>query len=151
MKTALLILSLYFVLLSCSDDTSSKLVGAWEIDQLKIQMNSFKNSDSSKTIEATGKNWEEKNKVRNIRTFYNADGTYHSVHKTLKDSIFYDPAGTWKIENDTLTIQDTIPKRVTYKFKIKMSESFVEYWGVEDFDGDGKVDDDYYSKQVKVK
>jgi hypothetical protein len=146
-----LFLSLTCLFFSCADEKQSDLVGVWQIDELKIHMPSFKNSDSANNFIVTGKDWEAKTQTRNIQTHYNSDGTYHSVHKNLKDSIVYDPAGTWKIENDTLIIQDTIPKRVTYKFKIKMSESFVEFWGVEDFDGDGKVDDEYYSKQVKIK
>jgi hypothetical protein len=66
-------------------------------------------------------------------------------------AFFYDPAGTWRIENDTLIIQDAIPKRTTYRFKIKAGSSFAEYWGIEDFDQDGKTDDNYYSKQRKIR
>lgn len=90
-------------------------------------------------------------KSRNIQTYFADNGTYHSVHKNLQDSIVYDPAGTWKIENDSLTIKDTIPKPIIYKFKIKLDKGFVEYWGLMDFDQDGQIDDEYYSKQQKIK
>ena len=143
-------IALFFFIFSCADKKQPDVAGVWEIEELKITMNSYRNSDSSRVPEATGKNWEEKMKVRNIQTYYNPDGTYHSVHKTLQDSIFYDPAGTWKIENDTITIQDTIPARITYRFKVKVDQDVVEYWGVQDFDQDGKPDDDYYSKQRRI-
>lgn len=144
-------IALTIIVFSCATKKQSDLVGAWEIDEMKITMHSFQNTDSVKVIEVNGNEWEEKMKARNIQTYFDNDGTYHSVHKNLQDSIIYDPAGTWRIENDTLIIQDTIPKRVTYKYKIKVDKFFVEYWGVEDFDQDGKVDDEYYSRQRRIK
>jgi len=146
-----LLLAVFVVIFSCSNKKQPDLAGVWEIDELKITMNSYQNSDSVQVIEVNRSNWEEKMKVRNIQTYYNPDGTYHSVHRNLHDSIFYDPAGTWRIENDTLVIHDTIPKQTTYRFKVKTNKDFVEYWGMEDFDQDGKVDDDYYSKQRRIK
>jgi len=143
--------ALTIVLFSCADRKQSDLAGVWEIDKMKITMHSFRNTDSIRVVEVNGSEWEEKMKARNIRTYFDDDGTYHSVHKNLQDSVTYDPAGTWKIERDTLIIQDTIPEQVTYKFKIKMDKSFVEYWGVEDFDQDGKADDEYYSRQRRIK
>ncbi len=143
-------ISFVFTTSSCSDKSHSDLTGVWEIEELKITIETFNNSDSTEIIEANEKNWEAKMKSRNIRTYYNGDGTYHSVHKDLNDNITYDPAGTWKIIKDSLIVQDTFPKPVTYKFKLKVEEDFVEYWGLEDFDQDGKADDEYYSKQRRV-
>jgi hypothetical protein len=145
--------SILFLILasSCSDSKNQQLIGTWEIKELKIKLNSFQNRDTVMVIEATAENWEQKMKTRNIQTTYNLDGSYHSLHRNLNDSITYDPAGTWTIHNDTLTIQDTIPKRVIYTFKIKASTDSIEYWGIEDFDQDGKIDDEYYSKQQRVK
>ncbi|MFY9159095.1 hypothetical protein [Aquirufa ecclesiirivi] len=138
------------VLFSCSQATSKAIVGTWEIAHLRIIMPSFKNSDSTQKIEVYGKDWEAKMKAKNIQTTYSADGRYHSLHRNLQGKATYDPAGTWSIVQDTLIIQDTIPKRITYKFKFKIKKNQIEYWGVEDFDLDGKVDDQYYSKQVKL-
>lgn len=146
-----LFLFLMIGIYSCNREKPSDLVGVWEIDQLKINMKTYQNSDSTQVVEVSGKNWEEKMKVRNIQTYFNADGTYHSLHRNLQDSTIYDPAGTWKILGDSLIIQDTIPQRITYKFKFKVDKSVVEYWGTQDFDQDGKVDDEYYSKQLKIK
>ena len=149
-KIFTLLVSFVIIATSCSDSSHPDLTGVWEIEELKITMNTFNNSDSAEVIEANGKNWETKMKSRNIKTYYNSDGTYHSLHKDLNDNITYDPAGTWKIINDSLIIQDTFPKPVTYKFKLKVQEDLVEYWGLEDFDQDGKADDEYYSKQRRV-
>lgn len=145
-------LFVFFVIMvsSCSESSHPELTGVWEIEELKITMNTFNNSDSTEVIEANGKNWETKMKSRNIRTYYKSDGTYHSVHKDLNDNITYDPAGRWKIIKDSLIVQDTFPKPVTYKFKIILREDFVEYWGLQDFDQDGNADDEYYSKQRRI-
>jgi len=140
-----------FLLFSCMTGKQVNLVGVWEVDSLKITMHSLNNSSVDRVLEANGRDWEAKMKVRNIQTHFNPDGTYHSVHKNLQDSIFYDPAGSWNIEGDSIVIQDTIPKRIRYVFKIKIEDEFVEYWGVEDFDQDGKIDDEYYSRQRKLK
>lgn len=138
------------VLFSCGQATSKAIIGTWEIAHLRITMPSYKNSDSTQKIEVYGKDWEAKMKAKNIQTTYSADGRYHSLHRNLQGKATYDPAGTWRIVQDTLIIQDTIPKRITYKFKFKIKKNQIEYWGVEDFDLDGKVDDQYYSKQVKL-
>lgn len=127
------------------------LTGTWEIEKLTITMNTYKNSDTSNIIEATADNWEQKMNSRNIRTTYNADGTYHSLHRDLNDSVFYDPAGTWKIIGDTLFVQDTFPARRSYRFRVMVDSSFAEFRGIEDFDGDGKADDEYYSLQRRIK
>lgn len=138
------------ILISCSPKASRAIVGTWEIAHLKITMPSYKNSDSTQNIEVLGKDWEAKMKVKNILTTYAADGTYHSLHRNLQGKTTYNPAGRWQIIQDTLIIQDTIPKRITYKFRFKIKKNQIEYWGVEDFDLDGKVDDQYYSRQVKL-
>jgi hypothetical protein len=148
-KNRFFIAIIYFFI-SCSNEPRPDLAGIWEIDELTVNMHTYQNSDSGKVVKVTGKDWEEKMKIRNIQTHYNSDGTYHSVHRNLQDSIFYDPAGKWKIENDSLIIQDTIPQRMTYKFKIKLGKSSVEYWGLTDFDQDGKEDDEYYSRQRRI-
>ncbi|MHA8087716.1 hypothetical protein [Aquirufa sp. Wall-65K1] len=135
---------------SCSQPTSKAIIGTWEIAHLKISMPTYKNTDSTFQMEVLAKDWEAKMKAKNIQTTYSADGRYHSLHRNLQGKTTYDPAGTWTIKQDTLIIQDTIPKRITYKFKLKIKKKQVEFWGIEDFDLDGKVDDLYYSRQVKL-
>lgn len=144
------LLSIFLVIaLSCTD-TDQRLTGTWEIEEMKIRMNSFQNSQSDTVIEVTSDSWEEKMKTRNIQTTFNADGTYHSLHRNLKDSVVYDPAGIWSIRGDSLVIQDTIPVNVTYKYKVLIGDGVAEFWGTEDFDQDGKVDDEYYSRQRRI-
>ena len=130
---------------------SSKLIGTWEIDELIIKLNSQNNSNDTITITANRANWETKMVSRNIQTTYSSDGKYHSLHRNLKDSITYDPLGYYQIKGDSLYITDTFPQKKNYVFRMKLIKNQVEFFGIADFDGDGKVDDEYYSKQIKIK
>lgn len=149
-KQFLIILTLPFMSF-CNNAKQGNIVGTWEIDRMKITMNTFQNSDKDQVMEVTAKNWEQKMRTRNIQTTYNEDGTYHSVHRNLQDSIVYDPAGTWEIIGDTLVIQDTFPTRAEYKYRVKIDGDIAEFWGKEDFDQDGNIDDEYYSKQKRIR
>ena len=129
---------------------SGQLIGTWTNTYMKVDMHTFNNSDSTKVLEVNENNWEEKMKIQVIRTFFRANGTYNSEHRNLKDSIVYNPAGNWSIVNDSLLMTDTFPQAgLSYKFKLAIKDSTAEFWGLEDFDQDGKKDDAYYGKQNK--
>ena len=148
MKYLISIISICLFLSSCK---SPNLVGTWQIETLQISLNSFKNSDENKLISADRENWEQKMKSRNILTTYTKEGLYHSLHRNLKDSIVYDPHGVYIVIGDSLFIQDTFPEKRNYSFKMILRKDTVEFFGTEDFDSDGKVDDEYYSKQSRLK
>ncbi|MFY8021176.1 MAG: hypothetical protein ACOVP1_08260 [Bacteroidia bacterium] len=130
---------------------STGIIGTWEIEELNIKLNSINNTNDTQIFSAKRENWETKMRSRNIQTTYTSDGKYHSLHRNLKDSITYDPHGYYQIKGDSLYITDTFPKKQNYVFKMKLNKKQVEFFGMEDFDGDGKIDDEYYSKQIKIK
>ncbi|MBK7038613.1 MAG: hypothetical protein IPH42_20360 [Bacteroidetes bacterium] len=55
-----MLVSFVIIATSCSDNSHPDLTGVWEIEELKITLNTFNNSDSAEVIEANGKNWETK-------------------------------------------------------------------------------------------
>ena len=113
-------------------------------------MPTYKNSDTSKTLEVDEQSWEQRLNGRTISTFFRQDGTYNSIHRDLKDSIVYNPAGLWRVAGDSLFMTDTFPQRgLTYKYKFAIENNIAEFWGIEDFDQDGKEDDQYYGRQRK--
>ena len=149
-----LLFSVLFVACYSTRQQESKLqqslTGEWRNTYLKVIMNSFKNSDTPRILEVNEANWEEKLKGKTIRTFYKQDGTYNSEHRNLKDSIVYNPAGRWMVSGDSLYMTDTFPKRgITYRYKFKITADIAEFWGIEDFDQDGREDDGYYGRQRK--
>lgn len=126
------------------------LVGEWRNTYLKVIMPTYKNSDTSKTLEVDEQSWEQRLNGRTISTFFRQDGTYNSIHRDLKDSIVYNPAGLWRVAGDSLFMTDTFPQLgLTYKYKFAIENNIAEFWGIEDFDQDGKEDDQYYGRQRK--
>jgi hypothetical protein len=129
---------------------SGRLTGVWDNLSLKIKMNSFNNTDSTRVFEVDEKDWEQKMRIRPIRTIYRKDGSYNSEHRNLNDSIIYNPAGKWYILGDTIFMTDTFPERgLTYKYHVRIKGNIVEFTGVEDCDRDGKKDDEYFGIQCK--
>ena len=127
---------------------TEQLVGEWRNVTLRIEMNRIGGKDSVKVFEVDEKNWESRMNIRPIRTFYNADGTYHSVHANLNDSVVYDPAGVWTLQGDSLFMTDTFPARgPRYSYQLKINGNMAEFRGLEDSDGDGEKDDLYFGTQ----
>ena len=129
---------------------AKNLVGEWRNIHLKLDMQTFRNSDSNYVFEVSEQDWEKKMNIRPIRTFYREDGTYNSLHLNLRDSVVYNPAGTWKVVGDSLFMQDTFPVRAeVYRYKLRITNKLAEFTGVEDGDRDGKKDDLYFGRQWK--
>jgi|GEM_PF-650455 len=150
-----LLIVLSFALFACDlhsphgkNSNKSSLVGEWKNTYMKVTMESFRNSDSTKIIEVDESNWEEKLKAKTVRTFFREDGTYNSEHRDLNDSIFYNPAGKWRIEGDSLYMTDTFPEKgISYTYWLQVNDSIAEFRGLEDFDQDGNIDDQYIGRQ----
>lgn len=161
MRIILLVISLF--LISCavkenSENLSDQLTGEWRNISMKVEMQTINNTDSASTLEVTEANWEQVLKIRTIQTFFKADGTYNSVHTNLNDSVIYNPAGKWSVTGDSIIMTDTFPQAgISYKYRLSIREQntngkqelLAEFWGVEDFDQDGKKDDSYYGVQRK--
>lgn len=130
---------------------AEQLVGEWRNIYGKVTLRSADNTDSSRVMEVREDNWEALMNMKPIRTFFKADGTYNSEHRNLSDSIVYNPAGKWKIAGDSLLMVDTMPQAgVSYKYKVIITDSIAEFFGVEDFDRDGVKDDEYYGRQRRL-
>lgn len=129
---------------------SDDLIGEWRNTYIKVTMNSVSGApDSVMVMEADTANWEQVVRLKPIRTFFNEDGSYHSDHYGLNDSLLFSARGTWAVSNDTLTMDQTTPNVATYKFKTAINNDVVTFSGRLDFDEDGAEDDDYIGKQQK--
>jgi hypothetical protein len=125
-----------------------QLHGQWRNVYLKLEMNSYRNSDSTRVFEVSEEDWEARMGIRPIRTFYWADGTFNSLHYNLDDSLVFSPSGKWWLEKDSLVMLDTFPARgAVYKYQVRLYDGIAEFSGIEDSDGDGKKDDLYYGTQ----
>jgi hypothetical protein len=150
---------IFLLLFSCSQpaDHSAALLpqqlhGQWRNIYMKLEMDSYKGTDSLKVLEVDERSWESVMKIRPIRTYFWYDGTYNSAHYDLHDSLFYNPAGRWKLVGDSITMVDTFPKPgLTYRYKVALKGDILEFTGKEDLDGDGSADDHYYGTQRRFR
>ena len=128
---------------------ASRLVGEWNNISIKVDIQTENDSDSNGVFEAKRGEWEQVLKIRPIRTFFNADSTWHSAHYTLKDSLFYDPSGRWWIEGDSLVMQQQLPAPETTKYLLTLNGDTASFRGILDWDTDKKRDDIYFGEQIR--
>lgn len=150
---------LLFLVCGCTTSTTKdeaknsladELIGEWRNTYIKITMNSFNGiTDSIRVMEADTSNWEDVIKMKPIRTFFEADGTYHSDHYSISDSLLFIAKGTWKTSHDTLTLDQTSPNEGIYSFKTSIKDGIATFSSTLDFDEDGLSDDTYFGQQKK--
>ena len=150
--SCLLILS---VLVSCSPNKrkstlASDLTGEWSNTYLKVEMNSYQNQDTTVIMMADTSNWESVLGIKPIRTFFLKDGTYHSDHYSLSDSLLFSASGSWRIEEDTLVMDEVDPAVASYRMKVLIENNQAEFSGLLDFDEDGHEDDFYLGRQKRI-
>lgn len=134
-----------------SKSLKDELTGDWMSNSLKVEMAGANNSNRDSVFEANASNWVNVIGIKPIVTHFRPDGTYNSEHYSKKDSLFYNPYGKWQIVGDSLIMNDTTGGNTRYAYRAEVKNDTAYFWGMEDFDGDGKVDDKYYGTQLRVK
>ncbi len=59
------------------------------------------------------------------------------------------PSGVWHITADSITITQLKPEKNTYTLYVSINKNLATFNGFLDFDGDGKIDDEYFGVQKK--
>ncbi|HEX2630772.1 MAG TPA: hypothetical protein VHM26_17265 [Chitinophagaceae bacterium] len=137
-------------LIACNEKETT-LAGDWDNKYINIKTNSKNNTDSSETLEISGADWQTKLKANRIRTSLRPDSTWNSAHYNLNDSIVYDPSGKWWVVGDSLVFQQILPTPETNTFKFILNGDSITFEAMLDWDLDGKKDDHYFGRQVRVK
>ena len=151
------------VLLSCNDnkgkeqsqpvdDTtkSQKLIGEWNNLYLNVKVDSKKNTAEQEELIVTREEWESKLKIKPIRTFFREDSTWNSAHYNLNDSLVYNPSGKWWVQGDSIVMLQTFPSPDTTLYFLTLKSDTASFESLLDWDGDGKKDDRYLGRQLKV-
>ncbi|HNR15271.1 MAG TPA: hypothetical protein PKG90_01265 [Chitinophagaceae bacterium] len=155
--TITLLIAVVTMIAACKDSNENSsslkdnLTGDWISHSLKVEMSSAGNSDRDSVFEANASNWADVIGIKPIITHFRPDGTYNSEHYSKKDSLFYNPYGKWQIAGDSLIMNDTTGGNIRYAYRTEVKNDTAYFWGLEDFDQDGKVDDKYYGTQVRIK
>jgi|SRR5688572_6939542 len=128
---------------------TDQLIGEWNNISMRIETNSKNNTDSNEIFAVEPGQWEQRLKIKPIRTFFNKDSTWHSAHYKLNDSLFYDPSGKWWILGDSLVMAQILPSPDTTIYLLSIKNDTVSFDGLLDWDMDGKKDDRYFGRQFK--
>jgi hypothetical protein len=126
-----------------------QLIGEWRNIALRIKRN-IKDQVKPAMVEADSTNWEAKLGIKPIRTHFKTDGSYYSEYFNLKDSLIRRTSGTWIVKNDSLTMTQLVPDKSTTKLHVSIRNNVATFTGIIDFDGNGKLDDDYFGMQRKI-
>ena len=129
--------------------SSSDIIGEWNNIYLKVETITKRNTDSSEVLEVTAAEWNDKLKIKPIRSFFRTDSTWNSAHYDLKDSLIYDPSGKWWLAGDKLTMVQLLPSADTTTYTLGIKNDTASFTAMIDWDGDGKKDDKYFGKQIK--
>lgn len=133
-----------------TDTVNSQLIGEWNNISIKIDVQSKNNTDSAELFEVNRPEWETKLKIKPIRSFFRADSSWNSAHYNLSDSLVYNPSGKWWIADGKLIMQQTFPSADTTVYSLSITKDTATFEALVDWDMDGKKDDKYFGRQIKV-
>ena len=129
---------------------SGELIGEWNNLSIRINIQSKNNSDSGEIFEVNRPEWEERLKIKPIRTFFRADSTWNSAHYNLEDSLVYNPSGKWWLETGKLVMLQNFPAPDTTIYSPSIQSDTASFEAMLDWDMDGKKDDKYFGRQIRV-
>ena len=109
-----------------------------------------KNTAEQEELIVTREEWESKLKIKPIRTFFREDSTWNSAHYNLNDSLVYNPSGKWWVQGDSIVMLQTFPSPDTTLYFLTLKSDTASFESLLDWDGDGKKDDRYLGRQLKV-
>ena len=146
------------ILFACNESNTKKetntsveqLIAEWNNISLKVDIRSKNNSDTNEVFEVNRSEWEEKLKIKPIRTFFKEDSSWNSAHYNLKDSLVYNPFGKWWIEEDKLIMLQQFPLPDTTIYSLLLRNDTASFECILDWDMDGKKDDNYSGEQIKI-
>jgi len=128
---------------------SKQLYGEWR--NISMNITTAYNTAQSTVEEYKEENWEKELKIKPIRTYYNADGTYMSEYRDLSNVVFNTTAGTWTIKQDSVLLHQTKPEKRSAAYHVKFqNKNIATFTSMLDWTNNGKKDDLYVGKQQRV-
>lgn len=140
------------IIISCKNGNIKReqMFGEWNNLSIRVDIETKLNTDSNEVLTVEQSEWEQKLKIKPIRTYFRADSTYNSAHFDLKGSLVYNPSGKWWIVRDSLIMAQAFPSVDTSSYLIKLNKDTASFTCRLDWDMDGKKDDLYVGRQFKV-
>lgn len=126
-------------------DLAKTLPGTWELVSIKVNVNTYENTDSSFIQEITEEQWEKVFYVKPARTYFELDNKYRRAHLDMNEQIMSETRGMWNVFNDTLMM---IEPDATYQYIVMAQPNgLLQFSARLDWDSDGQDDDEYLGVQ----
>ena len=136
--------------ISSNVDLQKQILGEWKASLLKVTINSALNNDSlTEQIDVNEENWERVLKSKPLKTIFNEDGTYIVEARTMKDSVIKVSSGKWYTVNDSVFMNQKQPDVKSFQYKVVFNNNKADFTGIVDWEGDTKVDDNYFCTMKK--
>lgn len=149
------VILLMLVLAGCSQATKEKgevkenpLIGEWRNLTIRVEMDK-KQGEPTSVFEANEATWEEKVKIKPIRTYFREDSTFNSEHFNLKDSLVLNPEGTWTATEGEIEMTTLKPFSDTTSCTYSIEGDVITFGCWVDWDEDGEKDDWYVGTQKR--
>jgi len=120
-----------------------QIIGEWRNTSLKVKINTRLNTDSTGYIDVDESNWERVLKTKPMKTVFSADGTYKLADGSIADSTVSVSSGSWYVLNDTIFMNQKQPDAIFFQYHLSVKDNMATLDGLVDWEGDGKVDDEY--------
>lgn len=149
-KTFLLISFFGMLFVACKKEKTLKeyMTDSWQTTYLKIEMPTYKKSDSLNIYEDK---FKEGTKLF-AQSKYNADGTFSAWFVNDKNVKQDESKGEWSLKNDTLHIAYFYAGRdVKVDYKVTKTDEGFNAVSIFDWDEDGEFDDTLLMKTKRIK
>jgi len=126
-----------------------QLYGEWR--NVSMVITTAHNTTKSAVEEYKEENWEKDLKIKPIRTYYNADGTYISEYRDIDNIVFNTTSGAWEIKKDSVILHQSKPEKRSAAYHVKFqNENIATFTAMLDWTNNGKKDDLYVGKQQRM-
>ena len=127
---------------------STQILGEWKSSTLNVKINTALNSDSTEVIDVNEENWERVLKTKPLKMTFTDDGNYMTEFPN-KESAIKASSGKWYMVNDSIYLNQKQPDVMSFQYKTTIDNNMLTFSGIVDWEGDGKVDDNYTSTMKK--
>jgi hypothetical protein len=153
MKNILAILSILLIM-SCSEQEENpqktlkeQLTGKWKNLSMTVQMNTFRNTDTTAYFVVKEDQWVDEMGIKPIITTLNDNGSYTSEYFNMNGEKFREASGNWFVVEDSMVF---IEKGLRTAYQALVNDTIARFRATIDWDRDGKTDDLYEGVQIKI-
>lgn len=126
------------------------MAGVWSTEVLHVEVHTWMDTEKDSTFSIPQSDFNEAFGFARNKGVYKLDGTFEEYFISSVDTVLSKVSGNWDAKDDTVYVQQMNPNisENHYHFELKGDTGY--FTGYLDWDRDGKKDDFFISKSVKV-